>query len=174
MENNLKSGKRFMTDNGNMAVNFHNTFFFMDRFGNYIPWTLTLRHGKLLPQQEWVRLRNLAGGADVVKELTPFLNKKAAAIAEHLKNDAYYKMSEDQKKEAVQNRQNYLNAQAEGIDVDEYLRREEIRKQREEKRQKKEISITPAKVIPIKMNNGRASFFIGTLPGFAKLKEKFN
>ncbi|MCC7469985.1 MAG: hypothetical protein IT284_02520 [Bacteroidetes bacterium] len=176
MKNVQKPGKRFMTQNGNMCVNFHNTFFFMDRLGNYKPWSQTLHHGKLMPQQEWMRLRDLSGGPETVKELTPYLNNRAKVIAENLQKDPFYEMSEEAKQMAITNQDNYQKAQAEGISVDEYLRRKEIRNQREQKRLlRQQSSRNPEKVpvVKVKISQGRTSFLMSSLPGFSDLAKKF-
>lgn len=173
MENVQKPGKRFMTENGNMAVNFHNTFFLMDRLGNYIPWSQTLHHGKLIPQQEWLRIRDCVGGKDVVKELTPFLNRRAATIAQALRQDPLYKMSESQKEVAMKNRADYLNAQAEGVTVEEYLRREGIREERKAKRALRVTLAETPKPIPVRVEHGRTNFFLENVPGFANLQKTF-
>ena len=166
-------GKRFMTENGNMCVNFHNTCFIMDRLGNYVPWVLTLHHGKLMPIQEYLRLRGLQQRQSPEEPLTPFLNKKAAKIAAALKEDPMYKMTAEQRHIATINRENYLNAQKEGVTVEEYLRREAIRTERQAKKVLK-IPEVKASSLPTKSGaDGRTHYNFANVKGFEKLKQIF-
>lgn len=168
-----KPGTRFMTTEGNMCVNFHNMFFFMTRLGKYVPWKLTLHHGALLPHKEWVRIRDLSGGTESVKPLTDFLNKKASIIAEQLRTNRFFGLTEDQKSEAELNRYNFVMAQKENITVEEYLKRKAVRDERAAARASKPV-VVPAKPMPVKTKNGEMTYFsLEYLPAMQQLKQKF-
>lgn len=96
-----KNGTCLKTKNG-FCVNFHGTVFFVNKSFVYQPWTLTIRHGKLPPTNEYGRLRNLGL---VERSLTDTEEKQCLATANILRNNPLFKVPQkaapEKKKAAI-------------------------------------------------------------------------
>jgi hypothetical protein len=159
------SGLYFIGADGNLIVNIKNTCFLMTPRGGYVIWKQTMGHGALMPAAEWNRL--LVCCKAVPKDLPPSLLKKAVAIREGLMKNRFYGMTTEQIKTAEQNRQDFMDAKAQGIDLAEFRHRKEVQAKRQEKRLLK----TPIgrTFEPTKTNDGRTHFLLGNVPGFKSL-----
>lgn len=169
------NGKKMRGNDGNLIVNYHSMFFKMTTSGKYVPWPPTIDHGKLMPSQEWSRLRKEIYGNDQLplEFLTDFQNKRAAKIADELRKDPLYKLTETQREFALEKKLNMEAAREEGVPLEEYLRRKKIREERANKKAM-DAQNAPAKIVPmqVKTTNGEVSFFLGNVKGFDKLKQK--
>lgn len=159
------SGLYFIGADGNLIVNIKNTCFLMTSHGGYVIWKQTMNHGALMPAAEWNRL--LVCCKATAKDLPQSLLKKAVGIREGLMKNRFYSMTTEQIKTAEQNKQDFMDAKAQGINLAEFRRRKEVQAKRQEKRLLKPS--TSRTLEPTKTNGGRAHFLLGNVPGFKSL-----
>ncbi len=156
-----------LTSTGNLLVNYFGIFFFMTKRGDYLPWCLTQKFGKLINSNEYGRIKNLASGE---KTLTASQEKHAKMYAEALSKDPLYFLTREQKA----NVELYREACLCGISVEELVQIKKVRAERKEKKERAAAKQKPAPLPTKKDRSGRTTFFLGNLPALTQLRERFS
>ncbi len=157
------SGTKLPTPKGNLLVSFQGIFFIMSHLSHYVPWSDTIVDGTLITAAMYEVMKDDIG-PDKIMDLTPFQEKRAAIIAENLKKDPLYKLSDEQRDSAIRMINLKREAHYEGITVGELLHRKEIRAQRAAKRerqQQNDNSVSPS--VKTTTKEGVTHFSLGNL-----------